>query len=99
MNNQSLCVWVVEYADAYLDKELDEASLDAISNHLSVCSRCRSHIECEALVKESVARSRNKNVPSHLEKRITHAISQMRVEWNGGVVYQRTIKIEWQKED
>ena len=99
MSNQSLCVWVLEYADAYLDKELDQTSLDAITQHLEFCSRCKSHIECEALVKESIARSQHENTPSHLEQRITQAISQMRVEWNGGVIYQRTIKIEWRNDD
>lgn len=99
MSNQSLCGWVLEYADAYLDKELDQASLDAITNHLDHCPRCKSHIECEALVKESIARSQHENTPSHLEQKITQAISQMRVEWNGGVMYQRTIKIEWRNDD
>lgn len=99
MNNQSLCSWVVQYADAFLDKELDQASLDAITNHLQECTRCKSHMECEALVKESIARSHTENIPSHLEQRITQAISQMRVEWNGGVIYQRTIKIEWRNDD
>lgn len=56
-------------------------------------------MECEALVKESIARSHTENIPSHLEQRITQAISQMRVEWNGGVIYQRTIKIEWRNDD
>ncbi len=99
MNNQTLCHWVLEYADAYLDRELDQASLEAITLHLDACARCKSHIECEALVKESVARSQSENIPSHLEQRITQAISQMRVEWNGGVIYQRTIKIEWRNDD
>jgi anti-sigma factor (TIGR02949 family) len=98
MNNQTLCQWVLEFADAYLDKELDEKSLDAITQHLEMCSPCKSHIECELLVKESVARSQQANIPSHLEQRITQAISNMRVEWNGGVIYQRTIKIEWRDE-
>lgn len=98
MNNQTLCQWVLEFADAYLDKELDEQSLDAITQHLEMCSPCKSHIECELLVKESVARSQQANIPSHLEQRITQAISNMRVEWNGGVIYQRTIKIEWRDE-
>jgi mycothiol system anti-sigma-R factor len=98
MNNQSLCQWVLEFADAYLDRELDEQSLDVITQHLETCARCKSHIECERLVKESIARSQQANIPSHLEKRITQAISNMRVEWNGGVIYQRTIKIEWRDE-
>ena len=98
MNNQSLCQWVLEFADAYLDQELDEQSLDVITQHLETCARCKSHIECEGLVKESIARSQQANIPSHLEKRITQAISNMRVEWNGGVIYQRTIKIEWRDE-
>lgn len=98
MNNQTLCQWVLEFADAYLDRELDDPSLAAISEHLESCSRCKSHIECEGLVKESIARSQQENIPSHLEQRITQAISQMRVEWNGGVIYQRTIKIEWRED-
>ncbi|MEN9923837.1 MAG: hypothetical protein RIS09_1351 [Actinomycetota bacterium] len=99
MTNQSLCSWILEYADAYLDKELDQASQDAISIHIENCAPCKSHIECEALVKESIARSNQSDVPSYLEQRITKAISQTRVEWNGGVVYQRTIKIQWREGD
>jgi mycothiol system anti-sigma-R factor len=66
---------VLERVHEFLDNELDDASGDAIRQHLSDCEPCLDAFDVEQAVKSLVHRKcGNETAPSHLRAKI---ITQM----------------------
>ena len=69
------CEHVLERVHEFLDNELDDASGDAIRQHLSDCEPCLDAFDVEQAVKSLVHRKcGNETAPSHLRAKI---ITQM----------------------
>ncbi len=71
------CEHVLERVYEFLDHELDDASGDAIRQHLTECEPCLDRFDVEQAVKALVNRCcGNETAPTHLRARI---ITQMTV--------------------
>jgi anti-sigma factor (TIGR02949 family) len=73
------CSDVLERIDAFLDRELDELTVDKIRVHLEECAPCLAEHDLEHAVKALVARAGPARAPDHLRARIAEAIHSLRV--------------------
>lgn len=64
------CEEVIEQLFAYLDGELNEASIAAIHRHLAHCRDCFTRAEFEKKLRAKVAESATAEAPERLRRRI-----------------------------
>lgn len=64
------CEEVVRQLLEYLDRELDEASIQAITEHLRHCRGCFSRAEFERQLRARVAETGEADVPEGLRRRV-----------------------------
>lgn len=72
------CSDVLERIDSYLDRELDENTVDKIRVHLEECAPCLAEHDLENAVKALVARAGRTRAPESLRARIAEAIHSLR---------------------
>ena len=73
------CEHVLERVYQFLDNELDDASGDAIRQHLSDCEPCLDTFDVEQAVKSLVHRCcGNETAPTHLRAKIITQMTMIR---------------------
>jgi anti-sigma factor (TIGR02949 family) len=71
------CEKVLHRVYEFLDQELDEASGDAIRQHLADCEPCMDHFDLEQAVKALVNRCcGNDLAPEHLRAKVLSRLAQ-----------------------
>jgi mycothiol system anti-sigma-R factor len=73
------CEHVLERVYEFLDKEVDDATGDAIRRHLSMCEPCLERFDVEEAVKSLVhRRCGGETAPTHLRAKIVSQLTVVR---------------------
>lgn len=70
------CEEVIERLFGYLDSELDEAAMAAISRHLEHCRDCYTRADFEKKIRAKVAASVTTQAPERLHHRIRSLLDE-----------------------
>jgi anti-sigma factor (TIGR02949 family) len=71
----SICPFVLEQVNLFLDNELDEATADLIRRHLAECESCSDEVVIWELIRKVLKRAYHPSpAPLHLLERITAQI-------------------------
>jgi mycothiol system anti-sigma-R factor len=73
------CADYLERIVYFLDNELDDADITAVSLHLDVCGPCLEKYDLQRKVKELVARSCREPAPDALRHRVLYSIRQVQI--------------------
>jgi anti-sigma factor (TIGR02949 family) len=64
------CLGTKARVQEFLQRELSESEMDAITNHLATCDNCESEYDFEVLFNSVIQRSCNEAPPEELAQRV-----------------------------
>ena len=80
MRGDDDCIEVREMSSDFIDGELDDASVERVSSHISRCGPCNAFINTLRSTIEMLRSSPKRQAPDDLQRRIRQRIQQERAD-------------------